>query len=82
MQQPAGEQETSVAAAKATATEMAMATGNALVPAAEAAAALIADDADSGNSSVTIVGRASRGGWANKLIPLFICCRHYNFYLY
>ena len=62
--QPAGERETSAAA-----TGMAMATGNAthrhhglvataLVLAAEAAAALIVDDADGGNS-VAIVGRAS-----------------------
>jgi hypothetical protein len=68
---PALERETSAAAAKATATGMAMATGNAthhhhgylaataLVLAAEAVAALIADDADGGNSDVTIVGRAS-----------------------
>ncbi len=71
-QQPAGKQETSVAAAKATAMAMAM-DGNrkchallsrnlvatALVLAAEDAAALIADDADGGNSGVAIVGRAS-----------------------
>jgi hypothetical protein len=69
--QPAGEQETSATAEKATATVMAMATGNAmrchhgylaataLVLAAEAAATLIADDADGGNSGIPIVGRAS-----------------------
>jgi hypothetical protein len=73
MQQPAGERETSAAAVKATAMAMAMAMamGNAvrhyhgymaataLVLAAEAADALIADDADGGNSGVAIVGRAS-----------------------
>jgi hypothetical protein len=69
--QPASERETSVAAAKATATAMAMVTGNAtrrhhgylaataLVLTAEAVATLIVDDADGGNSGVTIVGRAS-----------------------
>ena len=63
--------ETSAAAAKATATAMAMVMGNAvrchhgylaataLVLAAEAAAALIVDDADGGNRGVDIVGRAS-----------------------
>ncbi len=70
-QQPAGERETSAGAAKATAMAMAMAMGNAtryhhgymaataLVLAAEVAAALIADDADGGNSGVAIVDRAS-----------------------
>ena len=64
--QPAGERETS-----AVATGMAMATENAthrhhgylaataLVLAAEAAAVLIVDDANGGNSRVAIVGRAS-----------------------
>jgi hypothetical protein len=94
-QQPAGERETSAAAAKATATAMAMATGNAaprhpgymaataLVLTAEVAAARIAYDADGGDSGVTIVDRASLaagdGGRANKLIPSYICCGHYNF---
>jgi hypothetical protein len=70
--------------AKATAMAMAMATRNAarrhhgymaataLVLAAEVAVALIADDADGGNSGVAIVGRASlmAGG---GLINLFHC---------
>ena len=47
----------------------------ALVLAAEAAAALIADDADGGNSSVAIVGRASLavgGGLINYFHRLFV----------
>ena len=46
-------------------------TTTALVLAAETAAALIADDANSGTSGVAIIGRASLG---NKLILSFICC--------
>jgi hypothetical protein len=40
----------------------------ALVHAAEAAATLIADDADGGNGGVAIVSSGT------KLIPSFICC--------
>jgi hypothetical protein len=55
----------------------------ALVLAAEAAAALIADNADGGNSGVAIVDRVSLvAGGGLILIPLFIGCRHYNFCLY
>jgi hypothetical protein len=81
--QPASEQDTSATAAKATAMAMAMATGNAtrrhhgylaataLVLPAEAAATLIADDADGGNSGIPIVGRASLTA-GNGLIINFI----------
>jgi hypothetical protein len=48
----------------------------ALVLAAVAATALKADDTNGGDSSIAVVS------WANKLIPLFICCRHYNLHLY
>jgi len=73
-EQPAGELEMAAVVAKATATATAMVTGNAVSPpsrdlattilvlTAEAAAALIADDADGG-----------KGGVAN-LISLFVCC--------
>ena len=59
-------------------------TAAALVLAAEAATALKADDANDDDSSVAVVGCASlaTGGRAKKLIPLFICCQHYNLYLY
>jgi hypothetical protein len=43
----------------------------ALVLAAEAVAALIADNADGGTGGITIIGRASLG---NKLIQSFVCC--------
>jgi hypothetical protein len=42
-----------------------------LVPAAEAAAALIAGNADGGTGGITIIGRESLG---NKSIQSFICC--------
>jgi hypothetical protein len=47
----------------------------ALILVAEAAATLIADDADGGNSGVAIIGSASlpEGGWGNKLNPSCIC---------
>ena len=51
-------------------------TAAALVLAAEAATALKADNANDGD------GVSRDGGRANKLIPLFICCRHYNLSLY